>query len=755
MTALKKKLRKQNDDVRFIGIGGSRMKAQGLETIFPNTDLMVMGFTEVLKHLPNILKKIRITKEKIIELHPDALISIDFPDFSFRVASQIAKYNRSMKKKRADYKPIKIIHQVAPSVWIWRKNRAKKVAKFLDHLLALLPFEPPYFTKEGLPCTFTGHPVIQSGMDKGDGDRFRTQRNIPKDKILLLLLPGSRESEVKKLLPVLKQSVRLLRIQHPKLELVIPVVEHLKNYIENEVSYWGVPHHIVDTSASNQQEKCDAFKASNAAIAASGTVSLELAMAQVPSVIVYKLSNLTALIAAFWLKNKFVSLVNILNKAPITPELLQFDCTPENISNEISTLLSREAAREAQILGYQKAIECLGIDASEKAAEVIINWKRKPIVLQVLPALVSGGVERGTVDVAKALEQSGINAIAASNGGGLVHSITKAGGTHVQMPLNSKNPVTIINNGFKLAHLIKSHKIDVIHARSRAPAWSALIAAKLTHIPFITTFHNAYGTQNKFKYWYNSVMAKGDSIIAISQFVKDYIIKTFSVPEEKITLIHRSVDIAAFTDTAVTQQEKDDFLQKWNIPADKQIILLPGRLSRWKGHLIFLDALKLLKEDKEFQDNWLALIVGGDIDSDYGKTIKHAISAKGLDKKVIMTGASDNIPCVYAVSSCVCVPSTRPEGFGRTIVEAQSMGVPVIASAHGGAIETIAEGKTGWLFRNRDEHQLYRCIKKVLLLSKEERNVYKKAAVNHVKKYFSLENMTGKTIDVYKKYLQD
>ena len=221
MHALKKQTRGQ---VRFAGIGGPRMQAEGIELFFPQAELAHFGLFELLRHVPHIFKRIKQTIAEVRRRRPAALITIDAPDFCFRVA-------RELKGEG-----VPLIHYVAPTVWVWRKGRAKKIAKFLDHLLALLPFEPPYFTKEGLGCTFVGHPIVESDAGQGDAQRFRAAHNIPFGSILLTVLPGSRMSEVSRLMPVYKNTVALLRAQHPALHIVIPTIASLADTIKRRAA---------------------------------------------------------------------------------------------------------------------------------------------------------------------------------------------------------------------------------------------------------------------------------------------------------------------------------------------------------------------------------------------------------------------------------------------------------------------------------------------------------------------------------------
>ncbi len=355
--------------VRFAGIGGPRMQVEGIELFFPQAELAHFGLFELLRHVPHLIARIEQTVNEVKRVHPAALITIDAPDFCFRVA------------KKLKGEGIPLIHYVAPTVWAWRPGRAKKIAQFLDHLLALLPFEPPYFVKEGLPCTFVGHPIVESEAGQGDAQRFRAQYALAPDAVLLTTLPGSRMSEVSRLMPVFGETIKRLRAQYPTLHVVIPVVANLKDYIREHTENWLVPVMLVE----NDQDKYDAFAASRAALACSGTVAVELAMAKLPSVIAYKISALTYFLYRRLIEIKYANLVNLMHDRMVVPELLQQDCTSEKLAAAIHTLLTDDKARQQQIEGLTAVGNWLGLGQfipSEYAAETVfrtVKWyKTKP-----------------------------------------------------------------------------------------------------------------------------------------------------------------------------------------------------------------------------------------------------------------------------------------------------------------------------------------------------------------------------------------
>ncbi len=326
-------IRARCPDARFMGVGGPEMQARGLDSLFPMSDLSVMGIAEILPRLRLLLRRIRETASHVRDNHPDVVVTIDSPDFSFRVAHRL----RGQR--------IPLVHYVAPTVWAWRPKRAAKVANLYDHLLTLFPFEPPYFEREGLATTFVGHPVINN--DVGDGERFRANLNIGIDIPVLCILPGSRRSEISRLLPVFLKTLGQLRRQLPLLHGVIPTVPHLERDVRRMVE--GTPNISIIVGP---ERKADAFAASNAALAASGTVALELAIAGVPSVIGYMLNAATAVLARRLVRIPYKSLANILLGREVMPERLQERCTPDELCAALTPLLSGGLERAQQLAAF-------------------------------------------------------------------------------------------------------------------------------------------------------------------------------------------------------------------------------------------------------------------------------------------------------------------------------------------------------------------------------------------------------------------
>jgi len=376
---------------------------------------------------------------------------------------------------------------------------------------------------------------------------------------------------------------------------------------------------------------------------------------------------------------------------------------------------------------------------------------RVPAILQVVPALVTGGVERGTADVSAAIVQAGWRSIVASSGGPMVHEIERAGGLHVTLPLESKNPFVMRRNVDRLMNLITLHRIDIVHARSRAPAWSAMAAAKKTGRPFVTTFHGVYNAGNPFKRWYNSVMARGVRVIAISKFVGEHIVQHYGTAADRVRVIHRGVDFAMFDPARVSQPRMIQLAREWRLPDGVPIVILPGRLTRWKGQLVLIDALaKLGRRDI------CCLLVGSDQGRhSYRAEIERRVRQRGLEGVVRMVDHCRDMPAAYMLADVVVSASTDPEAFGRVVAEAEAMGRPVIAPDHGAAPELVTPGETGWLFPPGDPAGLAASLDAALKLDAEQRAKLASAAIEHVRRHFTREGMCEATLDVYREVLAE
>ncbi len=734
MAALKKKT---DGAVRFAGVGGPRMREEGIELLFDQAELAHMGLFEIIRHLPNILRRLRETVQAVKERRPAALVTIDSPDFSFRVA------------KKLKGEGIPLIHYVAPTVWAWRPGRARKIAAFLDHLLALLPFEPPYFTRHGLACSFVGHPLVETDAGKGSAARFRERFFIPEGAPVLAVLPGSRMGEVKRLLPVFREAVVQIHDLFPSLHIVVPTVPGVEAYVRAAMRNWPIAAHFTD----NDRDKYDAFAAATAALACSGTVSVELAMAEVPTVIAYRANPLTVALYRRFIKTKYATLLNIMQGRAVMPEFLQENCTAENLSRAVETFLVEKKERERQKSELHAIGAWLGrgqFVPSEKAAQAVWNAAfRRPLrVLQLIPSLGTGGAEQACVDVAAALALRGDAAFVVSTGGWRVAALEESGAAFIKRDVKTKNPLKIVWNGFWLAFLIREKRIDIVHARSRAPAWSAKIACRLTGCRFVTTFHAAYKFSCGLKKAYNSVMVKADRVIAISSFVARHIEGQYGVGEEKARLVNRGVDVRAFDPQAVSEDRKRGFAARAGLRMDEKAILLPGRLSPIKGQDVFIRAVGKLKErGLSFPP---VLIVGDDQGREsYAQKLRKLICENGLEGKIRLIGACADMAAAYAFASLVVAPSQTPEGFGRVPVEAMAMGVPVVASDLGAMSDTILEGITGWLVPPDNVDAWAEAVSKALVLGEEDRRRMAQTARDRAVHFFAKETMIEKTLAVY------
>ena len=374
--------------------------------------------------------------------------------------------------------------------------------------------------------------------------------------------------------------------------------------------------------------------------------------------------------------------------------------------------------------------------------------ERAPVALQVLPSLISGGAERGTVELASTLVEAGWTAYVASSGGPLERDIARAGATHLTLPLASKNPLVMRRNATKLARLIRQLAIDIVHARSRAPAWSAWAAAHATGRPFVTTFHSAYGAGTALKLRYNSVMARGDRVIAISDFVADHAVGVYGIGRDRLRTIPRGVDLAIFDPSHVGAQRIVELARQWRLPDGLPVVMLPARLTRWKGGLDFIAAVaKLGRRDI------CCVLVGAEQRPGFRRELESAMREQGLADLFRIVEECRDMPAAYMLADVVVSASRDPEGFGRIIAEAQAMGRPVVATDHGGARETIVPGITGSLVPPRDPAALAAAISEALSLATDERQKLARRARAHIAAEFTREAMCARTIAVYEELL--
>lgn len=372
MGALK---RETGGRIRFAGVGGPQSASQGLVSLFPMSDLSVMGLAEVLPHLPRLVRRLNETTAAARRLKPDAVVTVDSPGFCLRLAHHLRGSG------------IPVIHYVAPQLWAWGPFRARKLKKRVDHIMALLPFEVPFFAQYGIPCTYVGHPAIDAGVERGDGPAFRARHGLSPDAPVLCVLPGSRAGEVRRMLPVFGDALMLLKKKYPDLRIVIPVVDSATEIVRDITRDWPLPVVLV----SDMAERFDAFAAANAALAKSGTVTLELALAGVPMVVAYRVSAATAfLVRRMGVSVEHASLVNLLAGRQAVPECLQEDCTGPKIAEAVIDILSSKQVRESQRKAFKEVVRALGDRTpppSERAAKVVLDVARG--VVPASQALIS------------------------------------------------------------------------------------------------------------------------------------------------------------------------------------------------------------------------------------------------------------------------------------------------------------------------------------------------------------------------------
>ena len=352
---------RRHPGVRFAGMGGETMAAMGFQSLFDIADISVMGFWEVLPRLPLILKRLKQVIADIERQQPDVIVTVDSWGFVSRILQKL-------KRKRST---IPVVHYVAPQVWAWKKSRAPKAARLMNRLMTLWPYEPAYFEKYGLRCDFTGHPVVENtALLTDDLDAFKARHRIPCHGAILCVLPGSRRSEIKKLIPVFKKTVCRLKEHFPDLFLIIPSVEAIADEVRSAFAGIDIPHCVI----TGQQERYNAFRVSDFALAASGTVTLELTFCGTPHVIAYTFSFITNQIIKRLATTKYANLINILADKPVIPEFVLENCRDELIASNVLELMQNPNAAQAQVTEakqYFAQLKPADMMPSEKVASIV------------------------------------------------------------------------------------------------------------------------------------------------------------------------------------------------------------------------------------------------------------------------------------------------------------------------------------------------------------------------------------------------
>lgn len=383
-----------------------------------------------------------------------------------------------------------------------------------------------------------------------------------------------------------------------------------------------------------------------------------------------------------------------------------------------------------------------------------------PTILQIIPQLETGGAELSTIEIAEAVTRAGGRAIVLSEGGRMEQRLKDAGGEFMAFPARTKNPATIIWNAKRIADIARREQVSLIHARSRAPAWSALLAARKLGLPFVTTYHGAYNEKSKLKNWYNGVMARADAVIANSRYTAGLVQSRYGTPDAKLSVIYRGVDVRRFDPAAVSAERIAALRAKWGAGEHARVVLQAARLTPWKGqgHLVSLAA----RMREKFSD--VLFVFAGDDQgrSGYRAELEHQIAAHGLGNTVRLAGHEDDIPAAFAAAHVAFVGSVEPEAFGRAAAEAQAIGCPVISTNIGAPPETVlapprvtADQRTGWLVTpgNLDEYEA--ALSEALSLDDAERAAIAARARQHVLSSFTTANMQRQTLAVYAALLDE
>ena len=376
-------------------------------------------------------------------------------------------------------------------------------------------------------------------------------------------------------------------------------------------------------------------------------------------------------------------------------------------------------------------------------------------LLQVVPELETGGAEQTTIDVARAVIAAGGRALVATRGGRMVARLESDGGRLAQMPVQTKNPLVMLGNAARLVSLIRQEKVSIVHARSRAPAFSALGAAHATRTAFVATYHGVYNARTGLKRWYNAVMTRGDLVIANSNYTRDHVLAEHHLDPDKVVAIPRGVDLDRFNPAYVTPNRIEALRAAWGVAQNdgRTRILLAGRLTAWKGQAVAIAAARRLTEAG--RRDFIMIFAGDDQGrAGYVAELREAIARSGLEDIVRIVGHCDDMPAAYLLCDLAIAPSTEPEAFGRTAVEPQVMGRPVIASSHGAVTETVVDGITGWLAAPGDDAAWAAAIAQALDLGPGRRMAIGEAGLRRCRELFSVYAMCAATLAAYERVLE-
>ena len=387
-------------------------------------------------------------------------------------------------------------------------------------------------------------------------------------------------------------------------------------------------------------------------------------------------------------------------------------------------------------------------------SKINLNYKNKRI-LQIIPNMEIGGAERTVLEITNFIKDTKFSSLVLTSGGKLIGELQRENIEVIKLKIDKKNPYSIIKNFFLFMKIFKEKKISLVHVRSRAPAWSAIFAAKKVGIPVLTTWHGHVSNSSFIKKIYNSIMLKGDAIIANSAYTARRISKIYNIDLNKIDIISRGVNVESFERSKFSNTEINNIKKMWFVDNNKIIILFPARLTRWKGHLVTIEAINLLKKEKFF-DQVIFLFAGEKVGAEnYIKKLNSMIIKFKLQEKIKLIERIENMPLAYHASDIVLSPSIEPEPFGRIPIEAQAAGKTIIASDHGAVMDTVKNGDnfTGFKVKPNDPLALSIAIKKSIEMDKKDLTRMHERAISNVKNNFSLENMCKKTLEVYKRLL--